>query len=263
MKIILALAFLLASVSEAGLLSFFSVQVPSGGLTDVQSIVLNGSQYVSIPSASISTSAFSIAAWVKTTDSAANVPIISKLTVTGAWSFNLSTSSDANGYLRFAISSDGQFGGASWNNLNGSTRVIADGNWHHIVGTFKGSTTTSTIFVDGNLEASDSSSQASIFTSVTPIIYGGFSSGGGATTIFPGNIDWVSIYSTALSGSDVSALYNAGHPNPSMATLPSFVNCTGWWPVGEGSDDASTIFDNKSTNNGTLVGSPSYSMSVP
>lgn len=65
---------------------------------------------------------------------------------------------------------------------------------------------------------------------------------------FNGKIDEVAIWNTALSSSDVSAIYNSGVPN----NISGYPDLIGWWRMGDG-DTYPTIQDNKGSNDGTMT----------
>ena len=83
-----------------------------------------------------------------------------------------------------------------------------DGEWHHVVGTFSGSSTdgngTATLFVDGEQVAQDT---ASVFNYSTPAHWIVGSAWGFAQ--FTGGLDEIAIYHGALPESVVSAHYDA------------------------------------------------------
>ncbi len=80
--------------------------------------------------------------------------------------------------------------------------IITDNQWHYIVGVRKGAT--SYIYIDGNLEGSDSSSVVSLPDN-DPIVIGRMRPGQHEMN---GIIDEVSIYNRALSAGEISDYYN-------------------------------------------------------
>ena len=74
-------------------------------------------------------------------------------------------------------------------------------------------------------------------------------------------VDEVAVFTSALSASDVSSIYNSGTP----ADLSSF-SPAGWWRMGDGTEAGSgtTVYDMSSnSNNGTLTNGPTFSTDVP
>jgi len=80
---------------------------------------------------------------------------------------------------------------------------------------------------------------------------------------FDGNIDELAIWNTALSASNITALYNSGD-GPIDAT--SIAELIAYWRMGDGTEEGSgsTVYD-MSTNsyNGTLVNGASFVSDVP
>jgi hypothetical protein len=158
------------------------------------------SSYVNIPaSASLtSTNTMTVSAWVKTASSSPYIlamdPGCAKST-THCGPYSLST---INGG-RFTI-----------NNFTGvvidSSVSIADGKWHHVVGTYD--KVNAKIFVDGVQTGSTAYSNSISGTSL-PIRIGG-DDRTPVGNFFPGTIDDVRIYNRALSASEVQALYRMG-----------------------------------------------------
>jgi len=78
---------------------------------------------------------------------------------------------------------------------------------------------------------------------------------------FPGLMDEVAIFNTALSASNITAIYNSGVPNDISSLSP-----VAWWRMGDGTEAGSgtTVYDMSSnSNNGTLTNGPTFSTSVP
>ena len=96
----------------------------------------------------------------------------------------------------------------SWYELS-SSQEIPVGQWTHLVGTYDGATTTMSLYVNGALDQ-----QAQIgtqpFDSLCDFALGGFDDACGYDQFFPGLLDEVTLYGSALAPSDVAALYKAG-----------------------------------------------------
>ena len=77
---------------------------------------------------------------------------------------------------------------------------------------------------------------------------------------FDGNIDEVAYFTSELSASDVTTIYNSGVPNDISSLSP-----TGWWRMGDNdSGTGTTVTDQGSgSNNGTLTNSPTFQTNVP
>ncbi|MBI2834589.1 MAG: LamG domain-containing protein [Acidobacteria bacterium] len=148
------------------------------------------------------------------------------------WAFQISQST---GYMRFAAGD-----GSGFPEVVGTGDVL-DGAWHHIAGTWDGSTLR--LYVDGTLDGAPVSLSAPAGNTGTVNI--GFWWFGGRP--FNGAIDEVEIFERALADSEISDMAAAGADGkckPTCTAPPS--GLVSWWP---GDDDASDIVD---SNHGTL-----------
>ena len=101
----------------------------------------------------------------------------------------------------------------------------SDGNWHHIVTTFKKSDTTRyKIYIDGALVASTGGYNNDVYAS-SDAFQIGVNNG---TNYMNGNIDEVAFWKTKLTLSDVQNIYNSGVPNDLSSLSP-----ISWWRMGE------------------------------
>jgi len=82
--------------------------------------------------------------------------------------------------------------------------------------------------------------------------------GRGTNGYFDGNMDEVAVFNSALSSSDVTAIYNSGVPND----LSSYSSLVSWWRFEEGSG-TTAIDSGTGGNDGTLVNGVAYSTNVP
>jgi large repetitive protein len=78
------------------------------------------------------------------------------------------------------------------------------GTFVHVAGTFDG--TTSLVYVDG-VQVGSKTPMMSLGTNTEPAHIGEDSQGGSS---FPGIIDEVSVYSRALTATEIAAIFNAG-----------------------------------------------------
>lgn len=90
------------------------------------------------------------------------------------------------------------------NNLQASKRVD-DGNWHHICGTWDG--TTQNIYIDGSLNATGSFAGTGLKSSTKPVILG-VTSHASTKNWYGGLIDEVMLFTTGLNSTQVTAIYN-------------------------------------------------------
>ena len=82
----------------------------------------------------------------------------------------------------------------------------------------------------------------------------------GSNPNFNGFIDEVAVWTSGLSASDVTSIYNSGAPNDISSLSP-----VGWWRMGDNdSGTGTTVTDQGSGgNNGALTNSPVFSTDVP
>lgn len=164
--------------------------------------------YLSRNSFTINQTAFSISAWFKTSASApSDIYSILCQDYTGGspsrvFQFAINNSSNFR-FIRFGSSNN------LLTNISNST-PLNNGIWHHVVATFSNSVG-SRIYVDGVLTGSDSVLTSNNSSLSIPTLMGASQGDSGSIgNYFNGQIDEVGIWSRALSGSEVSELYNGG-----------------------------------------------------
>ncbi len=93
---------------------------------------------------------------------------------------------------------------ANYINVDGGGNTVSFGAWHHIVGTWDG--TTIKTYIDGSLN--QSAVVAKTFSGISPLA---FNIGATSSTLrlFNGQINDARVYNRALSAAEVQALYNA------------------------------------------------------
>ena len=160
----------------------------------------------------------------------------------------------------------------SYDNQSGSyTNTVASGvvstnTWYHlalVLTSTDASTSSGQFYLDGStigsaislsgrtLEGLNEGFVVASYQLVYPTGYNYF---------FPGQVDEVSVFDSALSAPDITAIYNSGTPDNISSLSP-----VGWWRMGD-NDGASgtTITDQGSGgNNGTLTNGPTFSTTVP
>ena len=186
--------------------------------------------------------AFSISAWVYLTNTST--------TTTFFIAGKFQNSGNYSGYALYAYNYKLHFV------LRGNSDMVATSaanltpnQWHHIVGTYDGSDTSSGIktYINGSLDvASQTGSTGTSILSNTPFIIG---SRAGGSLPFQGNIAEVAVFDSELSASDVTALYNSGLPKD----LSSESDLVSYWRMGDGEDKFPNILDYKGTNHGTMT----------
>jgi hypothetical protein len=186
---------------------------------------------------------------------------------------NAKTAASHHGKPFNRIASDyGDFGSPTDSIYNAN---LMKGNWHHVAFTWDtGSTYTynSTtyngvlkLYLDGVLVNEGVSTIPSNNSTGTATGLNGFDSGTVLDTIrigaqFNANqsidalIDEWSIFSSTLTDSDISDIYNSGAP----ADLSGYATLIGWWRFEDNTNDSSS-----NSNSGTLVNGATYNSSVP
>tara|TARA_R100001463_G_scaffold689_1_gene3119 strand:+ start:421 stop:1131 length:711 start_codon:yes stop_codon:yes gene_type:complete len=142
--------------------------------------------------------------------------------------------------------------------MTGSTNVTAninDGNWHCIVGTAEGgsgSSSTIKIYVDGSLIITDTDTRTYTVTA-NVITLGAWLDP--TRLVLNGSLDEVAFWSSVLSASEVTELYNSGTPidlSSDTGNYSSSSNLLNWWRMGDG-DTYPTIQDNQGSNDLTMT----------
>ena len=165
---------------------------------------------------------------------------------------------------------DGNMYVHTWGTGNSSHGITIPtlGNWHHIVNTFEASA--SKLYVDGSLQSTADHADTTASDSGT-----NFAVGKATHYNIPDGqklMDEVAIFTSTLSASNVTAIYNSGIP----ADISSF-SPVHWWRMGEGTGDndsgggtpedgdtIGTVADQGSgSNNATGTNGPTYSSTVP
>jgi hypothetical protein len=211
------------------------------------------------PAALQITGALTISAWVKFTGNIA--PIVSKYESGSAArpkSFGLDGDrSGGNHSPVFFIYNSGTVYSTPT-----SIKRVDDGDWHHLLATFKPSTYLR-LYIDGDLEQENTTSiPASIDNDSADFVIGAIESLGSAVSFFNGSIDEVAVWNTDQSA-NVSAIYNNGRPADLTSLSP-----VSWWRMGEnaswnGTTSVWTIKDQIGSNDGTSAGPPNLVGDAP
>ena len=152
--------------------------------------------------------AISVSAWVKTTDSGVGLNVGNFAVTASPECVRLITvGADAV----FQIEETG--GGGVDHNASSSGVTVNDGNWHHILGTWDG--TTQTVYVDGVAVGTNSYSGACVYKAQFQV---GISNSADAPSTAA--IDEVGVWNVCLTGSNALQLYNSGAGQPFSAFTP-------------------------------------------
>ncbi len=217
------------------------------------STAFNGSTgYVTVPDATnlhLTSSGISIEAWIKTSSGVAQM-ILAKYPAGTFTGFALCINP-----LGTSSGKPGMFTGATWQVATGSPS-LADGYWHHVVGTYAG--TAIKIYVDSVLMLS--TTVASSLSNTTALTIGRNSAG--SDTFFIGSIAAPAVYNSAISAATIAAHTWASVGTLTLGTLTkptSPVLQSAWssnmlaaYNLGEGSSTAADLSGNSHT--GTLTG---------
>jgi hypothetical protein len=143
------------------------------------------------------------------------------------------------------------FGGSSATGVGN----LCDGDWHHLCIVWDNSTTTAIIYEDGIPVITNTSSTGTLNPATWPFYIGAETS-----TTYPiqGNIDEVAIWDTALSPTDVAAVYGGGTPDDLTSLSPIT-----WYRMGDKITSWPTIPDQVGSNNGTAYNEIESVMVVP
>jgi hypothetical protein len=152
--------------------------------------------------------------------------------------------------------------GAFWDSTNspilptGAAGAIKINCWYNIVITYKRNSISS-IYINGSLMNSVATDDAAIFTPAQASLAIGTGFNVYPTVVHPTNgiIDEIRLYNRVLSQIEITNLYQAGSIKLSAAPNTGLI---GYWPFDEGSGNVAYDFSGNKNNNGTLVGSPTY-----
>jgi len=163
-----------------------------------KALSFDGSDYVLVnDSSSLEITLVTLEAWVKSPNSPGNYKYIAGKSYGGGWgSYHLYTG--PSGGLRFYIGHNGGYVASP-----DAGTGIWDNNWHHIVGTYDGSSVK--LYVDGTEISGGTISTEDIAYNSEDFYIGSYGTG----YYFNGLIDEVKIYNRALDSDEVLEHYNA------------------------------------------------------
>lgn len=142
--------------------------------------------------------------------------------------------------------------------------TVATGQWHHVVVTFNGGTANQKdrviLYLNGTQYKQTTYNGATSLKASPSSDFLIAKRGGFAFYPFEGEIDEVAIFTSELTQSEITALYNSGTPTD----LTGHAGIIHWWRMGDiAGGSGSTITDQVGSNNGTLTNSPTFSTNVP
>jgi hypothetical protein len=185
----------------------------------------DGGGYVRVPDApSLDSAAITVEAWVKvaTAQGPFRYLVAKGAHACEAASYGLCTGRTYPGGLCFYVY-DGTHAAISPDPGAG----IWDGKWHHVAGTFDG--TTVRLYVDGEQVGNGTAASLNINYNLpdgNDLFIGTYLWPGGSLG-FTGSIDELSTYNRALSASEIQAIYSAGSAGKSNGSAPAAPRAVG------------------------------------
>ena len=175
---------------------------------------------------------YSISCWFKTTDTGLQLLVSKQLNSSPYNGYNLYL--DAN-RIKFSF---GTVSGSA--NINGQSSSlissITDGNWHHVVLTYDGTQdiTGFNLYYDNSptaITAISNNTPSNLQSNADFMIGARGIAAGSYGLSFDGNIDEVAFWTTELSSTTVSSIYNNGVPTDIASLYPTRLE--GYWKLGE------------------------------
>lgn len=233
-----------------------TVLATSGPLIDVNSVALDGTnEYIDCGNVATSAS-MSVFIWAKQSAATASLAIVSKWEASDSERSLVIQSQDTDASkIQILLSGNGT---TVQKNYRGSQTALSTSGWNLVGFTFNGGTDTLTLYVNGVADATptkvaDTSLGGAIFSSTAKFMIGCISKNGAGSSsaFFNGKVDQVTVFNSALTGAQVLDLYNSP-PDDARLSLGS-ANLVNYWPLGEGTDTASSFRDYVGSNTGTGV----------
>ncbi len=198
--------------------------------------------YLRVPdSSTLKLQQFTVEAWVKETNSSGTSCIFCKGSLTGT-----------NNSYALTYGAGGLFFSTHNDSTSIGTAVANTSIWHHVAGTFDGSS--QKVYLDGVLVASGVNASPIIYEPGSiPLTIGADLTAGSANHFFEGQIDEPAFYNRALSEAEIQSVFNAGGGG-TCACVPQ-VNGKVLWHRADGN----TLDSSGNPNNGTFVGGATFS----
>jgi len=193
---------------------------------------------------------FTVCSNIRTDNAATTINVISKDYSTGS----------SRGWLMSVDGSSGSFvvevymdaAGTTYKKYESSV-TVNDDSWHQIAFTFDAGVLK--LYVDGSEDASVTKVQDDVVSSVNnstqALLIGSLRTGLSSYVGFDGRVDQTTVWSQALTESEINEIYRNGCPGD-LSTHSQYANLNAWWKMGDG-DTHPTISDNKNSNDGTML----------
>ena len=130
--------------------------------------------------------------------------------------------------------------------------ALTSGSWIHVAVVVNGSNLT--FYRNGS--ASSTGLGVSVSSNTVDLTVGEIL----GSNFLNGKVDECAVFDTALSASDITAIYNSGVPDDLTSYSP-----VGWWRMGDNNSGAGTTITDQGSggSNGTLTNGPTFSTDVP
>lgn len=163
----------------------------------------------------VTTQSYSVSAWVRLADLAADQTIVGQGGLKSG-AFFLKYSKTLNKWEFVSAAADAS--GTSYYSAN-SSRSVATNTWVHLVGVFDSGTKAMTLYVNGT--EAGTATNATPWNTAMPLTVGGIYIGPDTVNMVNGAIDNVQVFQEALSAQDVSTLYGGGNGRTANTTVTS------------------------------------------
>ena len=226
----------------------FSTEVPYTlpSITNTYSVSLDGTDdYMDVGTVSNlngSISAVTLSAWV-------NISSFGGAIMSGG-------SSDSDRFYLQALNATTLRYGSGTGFDDFTVPTLSTGSWYHVGLVHNG--TTAILYLNG-VASGEQTVESPNANYGTAFKVGAYFTG---SVYFPGLMDEVSIFTSALTGTDISVIYNSGTPND-ISSIPRYgsnINPIAWWRMGDNDGGTGTTITNQgsaSSINGTLTNTAS------
>lgn len=192
------------------------------------------------------TQAFSVSFWVRPTAlSTAIQHVFIHGTATRGWGIQILSSGAILFYLKNT--------NANAVVVQSAAGIVTINQWQHYVFTYTGSSNAAgvTLYKNGAAIGLTVTTDALTLTIVTAdnLMIGTNTSA--SIDFYTGNLDEMAIYTTTLSGANVTAIYNLGKPND-LSSLSTNTFLASWWRMGDG-DTYPLLVDTKALGNLIMI----------
>jgi hypothetical protein len=234
----------------------------AGGLIN-KSAYFNGSSSIvrstALGAAFSGQTTLSIAGWFQTSASTSRMTIASfSNTAVGSTDLWIGLYANEN-TIAFRNSVEGASGLLQVNDTGGSN--LRDGNWHHVV--FTADSNGTHVYVDGSQLTGYTYSFGNSSTNIQMPSINQFSIGAnqdssasGGQWFMNGIINQVRVFTSALSASQATELYNETVAENSVLNFPNGAGCIAAYPLGENANGVDGLYNGSSSN--VTFGKPGY-----